>query len=156
LWDTENGFDYGDKINLVKPGFNSGWKKIQGKAPNDFNYSQLVNFDGKVKYCDPQFSWMETVCPTKIKFLNSDKLGDKYKNDIFVLDIRYGRIYHFELNDKRDGLILSGKLADKVANSDKEAGELIFGWGFGGISDMDVDPDGYLYVLSFGKDVIYK
>ena len=79
---------------------------------------------------DPKFSWMETVCPTKIKLLNSDKLGDKYKNDIFVSDIKYGRIYHFELNDNRD-LILSGKLADKVANSDTEAGDLIFGPGFG-------------------------
>ena len=24
LWDTENGPDYGDEINLVEPGFNSG------------------------------------------------------------------------------------------------------------------------------------
>ena len=94
--------------------------------------------------------------PTKIKFLNSDKLGDKYKNDILVSDIKYGRIYHFELNDKRDDLILSGKLADKVADSDEEDKELIFGSGFGGITDMDVGPDGFLYVLSFGKGAIYK
>ena len=25
LWDTENGPQFGDEINLVKPGFNSGW-----------------------------------------------------------------------------------------------------------------------------------
>src|SRR5919108_574450 len=30
LWDTENGPAYGDEINLVKPGFNSGWISIQG------------------------------------------------------------------------------------------------------------------------------
>ena len=30
LWDTENGPSFGDEINLVYPGFNSGWKKIQG------------------------------------------------------------------------------------------------------------------------------
>lgn len=30
LWDTENGPDYADEINLVKPGFNSGWDKVQG------------------------------------------------------------------------------------------------------------------------------
>lgn len=30
LWDTENGPDYADEINLVKPGFNSGWGKVQG------------------------------------------------------------------------------------------------------------------------------
>jgi aldose sugar dehydrogenase len=28
LWDTENGPSYGDEINLVKPGFNSGWNKV--------------------------------------------------------------------------------------------------------------------------------
>jgi hypothetical protein len=86
---------------------------------------------------------------------------------MFVGDFNNGRIYHFELNDKRDSLILAGKLADKVSNSDREDGELIFGSGFGatsamdvgpfgGISDMDVGPDGNLYVLSFGKGAIYK
>ena len=30
LWDTENGPAFGDEINLVKAGFNSGWKDVQG------------------------------------------------------------------------------------------------------------------------------
>ena len=30
LWDTENGPHFGDEINLVELGFNSGWVKIQG------------------------------------------------------------------------------------------------------------------------------
>ena len=30
LWDSELGPWYGDEINLVEPGFNSGWSKIQG------------------------------------------------------------------------------------------------------------------------------
>jgi glucose/arabinose dehydrogenase len=30
LWDTENGVVFGDEINLVEPGFNSGWNKIDG------------------------------------------------------------------------------------------------------------------------------
>jgi len=30
LWDTENGPGNADEINLVKPGFNSGWSKVQG------------------------------------------------------------------------------------------------------------------------------
>jgi len=156
LWDTENGNKSGDEINLVQPGFNSGWRMIQGKAPPDFNYSQLVNFDGKGKYSDPEFSWTETVGPTKIKFLNSDKLGKSYENDMFVSDIKNGRIYHFDLNDRRDSLVLSGNLTDKVADTDKELNDLIFGSGFGGITDMDVGLDGYLYVLSFGNGAIYK
>ncbi|MFZ0566422.1 MAG: PQQ-dependent sugar dehydrogenase, partial [Nitrososphaeraceae archaeon] len=30
LWDAENGEDVFDEINLVEPGFNSGWKQIMG------------------------------------------------------------------------------------------------------------------------------
>jgi aldose sugar dehydrogenase len=30
IWDTENGPQSGDEINLVEPGYNSGWNKIQG------------------------------------------------------------------------------------------------------------------------------
>ena len=30
LWDTENGPEYGDELNLVNPGFNSGWGIVQG------------------------------------------------------------------------------------------------------------------------------
>ena len=30
LWDTENGPCYGDEINLVEPGFNSGWQEAVG------------------------------------------------------------------------------------------------------------------------------
>jgi aldose sugar dehydrogenase len=156
LWDTENGNRSADEINLVDPGFNSGWKMTQGKAPPGFNYSQLVNFGGKGKYSDPEFTWMETVGPTKIKFLNSDKLGKSYENDAFISDIKYGRIYNFDLNEKRDSLVLNNSLADKIADSDQEISNFIFGSGFAGITDMDVGPDGYLYVLSFGKGEIYK
>ena len=46
--------------------------------------------------------------------------------------------YTSELDDKRKALILSGNLTDTVANSDEEDKELIFGSGFGGISDMDI------------------
>jgi glucose/arabinose dehydrogenase len=156
LWDTENGAGSNDEINLVNPGFNSGWLKVQGKAPPNFDYSQLVSFGGKGKYRDPEFSWVDTAGPTRIKFLNSDKLGQEYENDMFVSDVHHGRIYHFKLNETRDGLVLTGPLADKVADFDNETKDLIFGSNFGGISDMTVGYDGYLYVVSFGRGIVYR
>ena len=39
LWDTENGPSYGDEINLVEPGFNSGWQAITGKLESSNNRS---------------------------------------------------------------------------------------------------------------------
>ena len=167
LWDTENGPDYGDEINLVKPGFNSGYRSVQGiwylnqkdwltagdVAPK--NPEGLVDFGGKGKYSVPEFTWYQSVGPTALKFLNSDKLGKKYENDIFVGDSR-GNIYHFELNQKRTALSLSGALTDKVADTNAENKDIEFGSGFKTITDMQVGPDGYLYILSYYFGAIFR
>jgi aldose sugar dehydrogenase len=157
LWDTENGASYGDEINFIEPGFNSGWLQIQGTAPVDFEFEDLINFQGKGNYSDPEFVWTDTVGPTAIKFLGSDTLGNQYRNDIFVSDITQGNIYHFDLTGNRTNLILNGLLADKVSNNSTENQDIIFGEGFGGISDLEVGPyDGYLYVVSLGHGGIYR
>jgi glucose/arabinose dehydrogenase len=157
LWDTENGASYGDEINFIEPGFNSGWLQVQGIAPDNFNTEDLENFQGKGNYSDPEFVWTDTVGPTAIKFFCSDRLGNQYKNDIFVSDITQGNIYHFDLTGNRTNLILDGLLADKMSNNSTENRDIIFGEGFGGISDLEVGPyDGYLYVVSLGHGNIYR
>ena len=149
LWDTENGPWFGDEINLVEPGFNSGWSKIQGMSSlvDDFELDSLVKFDGKSEYSDPRLVWNETVGVTALKFLDSDEYGEAYKHDLFVGDVKYGNLYHFDLNQERDQLKLKGDLSDKVANRE-DLSPYIFGEGFGGIVDMQIGPDGYLYILS--------
>jgi glucose/arabinose dehydrogenase/predicted phosphodiesterase len=164
LWDTENGPAFGDEINLVEPGFNSGWKDIQGiwnyddgKIGKDqLDLAGLDDFDGKGKYSDPEFTWKNTVGPTALKFFNSDKMGVEYKDSLFVGDIHDGNLYHFALNGNRTSLILNGSLADKKADTPEELKEIIFASGFSGISDLEVGPDGYLYILSLGNGEIYR
>jgi glucose/arabinose dehydrogenase len=155
LWDTENGPDHGDEINLVKPGFNSGFHVVDGMPGNKFNpHRDLVDFNGKGKYSDPEFVWNRTVGPTAIKFLNSDKYGKEYEDDMFVADINNGNIYHFDLDKNREKLVLNGPLDDKIANNPKELENIIFGKGFVGITDLQIGPDGYLYIL--GNQSIYR
>jgi hypothetical protein len=68
-----------------------------------------------------------------------------------------GRIYRFDLNPQRTGLVLSGVLADKIANTDSETQSVIFGEGFDGVTDLKVGVgDGYLYVLSINNGALYK
>lgn len=148
LWDTENGPDHGDEINLVEPGFNSGADIVHGMSNADTRANALVDFDGKGKYSDPEFVWNIPAGPTALKFFNSDKFGNDYKNDMFVADVNNGTIYHFDLNENRTELILDGPLADKVADKPEELQGVIFARGFGGITDMQVGPDGYLYIVS--------
>jgi aldose sugar dehydrogenase len=161
LWDTENGPDWFDEINLVLPGFNSGWAAVQGPASAPENEGadveeDLEDFGGTGAYRDPEFAWQNTVGVTAIKFLNSTALGEQYANDMFVADINNGRLYHFDLNVDRTGLILEGVLEDKVADNAAELDGVIFGTGFRSISDIEVGPDGYLYLLLYGPGKIIR
>jgi aldose sugar dehydrogenase len=161
LWDTENGPTFGDEINLVNPGFNSGWIKIQGLAHGNGDgggshgnpAKGLVTFGGKGIYRDPEFVWSQPIGPTALKFLNSAKLGSQYQNDMFTGDVNTGNLYHFKLNPARDGLLLNGPLADKVANNPEEGQQAALGHGFGTMTDLQVGPDGYLYVLTFAGTI---
>ena len=156
LWDTENGPNYGDEINLVDPGFNSGWNKVQGywkpdgveRGELELNPDDLVNFNGNGVYSAPEFVWNQSVGATAIRFFDSDKYGEEYENDLFVGDFNNGFLYHFDLNEERTELSLDGDLEDKIADVEVEANNNLFGKRFIAITDIEVSPDGYLYVLS--------
>lgn len=156
LWDSENGGIDKDEINYVYPGFNSGWRKAMGMALSSFDPNEdLFYFEGKGKYSDPEFVWKETVAPTALKFLNSTKLGSEYENTIFVGDVKTGNLYNFKLDATREQLQLSPPLDDKVADTLQEIQGIIFGKGFGVITDIQVGSDGFLYILGI-DGTIYK
>jgi aldose sugar dehydrogenase len=123
---TGNGPGFGDEINLVEPGFNSGWHKAQGMwqvtsyelldpTPEKKGFidkkqifgdpDNLINFNKRGKYSSPELTWNITRGITSIKFLNSDKLGKQYENDMFVGDY-LGALYDFDLNTDRTQLEL--------------------------------------------------
>jgi glucose/arabinose dehydrogenase len=165
LWDTENGEDSYDEINLVEPGFNSGWAQLMGPYDRNINATvqvSLVNFTGS-HYADPAFSWRIPIGVTDIEFLNSTNLGSKYRNNIFVGDINNGNLYYFEVNGNRSGLTFdqtlyssADKLADFVADNTNETSAITFGTNFGRITDIETGPDGLLYILSYGEGKIYR
>ena len=163
LWITENGEHVYDEINIVNPGFNSGWHKVMGPIgrTNATVENDLIIFNG-AKYEDPIFSWYTPVGVTDIEFLNSSELGYRYKDNIFVGDINNGNLYFFEVNRGRTGLEFHDpRLLDRVADPVKEGdnseiSSLILGQGFGRITDIESSPDGFLYILTYEDGKIYK
>ena len=154
LWDTENGPTSFDEINLVPPYFNSGWRVIMGPA-NASQISTLPGFENYT-YSNPEFSWENTVAPTGLSFVNS-KFFTQYRDDLFVGDCNNGNLYKFHLNSTRTGFVFTDStLTDKVVNSGESMQEIIFGTGFGCISDVTVGPDGLLYVVSVSDGKIYQ
>lgn len=167
LGDVNKNPHYGDEINLVEPGFNSGWAVVQGLwKPNidergkllTNTSSNLVNFGGSGKYSPPELIWNTPIAPTALKFYDTEKMGDDYKNDLFVADANTGSIYHFDLNENRSGLQLQGPLKDKIVEDFSELNDAIFAKGFGRITDLKIGADGYIYVLSSEDDgaTLYK
>jgi len=152
LWETENGPDNYDEINLIFSGFNSGWAKIVGPHNRTSTaLSELTNLENS-KYGDPKFSWKETIAPTAIEFLNSSKYGANYENDVFVGDV-WGNLYHFELNQDRTNFVFSNPLLkDRIADTLEEADSIAFGKNLGLITDVQTGPDGYLYILTLMTD----
>jgi len=167
LWETENG-GAADEVNLVEPGFNGGWKQFMGMISDHTDKgfdpnTDLVNFGGKGKYSDPKFQWtagrteeVRNPVPTSITFLNSDKYGKQYENNMFVGSYNGGTIFNFDLSDDRTELVLDSPLDDKVADTIDESEGITFAQGFGVITDLEVGPDGYLYVVSLDQGQIYR
>ncbi len=160
LWDTENGPSSYDEINRVTAGMNSGWQQIMGPiSRSGTDTSVLVNLGSKARYIDPKFSWVQTVAPTDLEFINSSHLGSGYRNDMIVGDVNTGSLYHFDLTSTRSGLQLLGALSDGVADNQNHIGDqqaaIIFGTGFGTTSDIINGPGG-LYVLSVSKGALYR
>ena len=160
LWDTENGADKFDEINLINKKFNSGWAKIMG--PSDVVINPPPGYEEYV-YDDPKFSWELPIGITALDFADSS-MFQKYKNWLFVADSNNGNIYKFQLNENRTDFVFESELLqDKVVNlSQKDSiendsmEEILFGSNFGLISDIEFGPDGSLYVVSLLDGTIYR
>jgi glucose/arabinose dehydrogenase len=113
LWTSENGDNSFDELNIVEPGFNSGWVQIMGPisrlaqfkaietspaffglqqqrwSPNNIANSQadalsrLFMLPG-ARYSDPEFSWKYAIAPAAIGFMKGSDLGPNYRDDLFV------------------------------------------------------------------------
>jgi aldose sugar dehydrogenase len=163
LWDVEDGPTEYDEMNVVTPGFNSGWARVMGPLERHFintkSIDELVQFPGS-HYANPVFSWRQSIGITAIAFLNSTKLGEKYAYNIFVGDVNNGSLFFFKVNSNRTALDFgsSAGLQDLVADNSVELNAVTIGTGFGGgtrggITDIETGPDGYLYILTFAGDV---
>jgi glucose/arabinose dehydrogenase len=160
LWNTENGPESYDEVNRVMPGMNSGWVQIMGPdARSAGSIAGLFNMPGAgVTYSDPEFSWLSTIAPTGIALPHRSSLGPVYEDSVLVGDANFGRIHRFPLNAARTALDVGGipGLADLVADDATEVNASLLGTGFGSITDLEMGPDGHLYVVSLFPPNVFR
>lgn len=159
LWDTENGEGAYDEINLVASGFNSGWLRIMGPADRDAQGTgDLVNLPESA-YSDPEFSFLAPIGITSVQFLYGSSWGAAYDDAVLIggsNGTNNEQLYLLRLNAARDGFVLTGSLADLVADSAGERNSLVFGEGFPVTTAMTRGADGAMYVTSLAGGTIYR
>jgi len=116
---------------------------------------------------DPEFSWKHVVPPAALGFVDGPALGTQYDGDLIVgsavaRPANPGHLYRFRLNEDRTRFVftdsrLRDRVADNTAIDDQTEGEeILFGTGFGIVTDIQTGPDGSLYLVSPSDSSIRK
>jgi glucose/arabinose dehydrogenase/plastocyanin len=142
LWETENGDDAYDEINVFEPGANSGWiqlmgtperfdewKKLETESKDGFDnpdfppdklaedadeaQARLFKLDGSA-YAAPVLSYRYPPALTSVWLVRDDALGASSRDTAWFGTVLTDSILRYPLAADGAGLQLEGGLADKV------------------------------------------
>jgi glucose/arabinose dehydrogenase len=114
LWESDNGDDAMDELNVIGKGFNGGWVQFMGPKSRIGQFKSIEAAQSTVSlgnqnrypvsniaattaigesrlvnvpgatYTDPVFSWKYCIAPNAIGFVNGNGLGAKYNGNLIV------------------------------------------------------------------------
>ncbi len=151
LWQTENGDDSWDEINVFEAGSNSGWIQLQGPPERFDQYRQLEvasedglddpSFDPSAlatdatsaqgamvtlpgsRYSAPVLSYLYPPALTAIGFVGDESLGATSARTAWVGTVLTDSLLRYPLSPDGKSLALDGPLADRV-DDNAEKGDL--------------------------------
>jgi glucose/arabinose dehydrogenase len=161
IWFTDNGPGNYDEVNRLIGGMNGGWNRIMGPIEREpwHDLDDLFHMPGSgITYRDPEFSLLTPVGITGIVFPYGSRLGPAYDDKLIVAEVNLGQLYALPLDAERKRFDFSGAtgLSDLVADSDAERDQFRIGSGFQSVTDLELAPDGSLYVVSFFDGTLYR
>lgn len=135
IWNTENGPNGGDEINIILPGRNYGWPLIS--FGRDYPGPRLSEHPTREGMESPIVVWLPSVAPSGMTVYTGDRFPN-WKGNVFVGSMRTGEIAgtgHLER------IVLNGK-AEELRR------EALLGALGQRICEVRQGPDGYLYLLT--------
>jgi glucose/arabinose dehydrogenase len=137
LWETDNGPDCNDEVNLIRKGRNYGWGPnadcSSGSAPTNTNNS------GPTPRVLPKHTFVDTIGITGAAFCRACGLGAAFNGDLVVGAVNDGVIRRFDLNATRSGF---------------DSGPTVVLDRPGPVLSMEVGPNGRIFFSDFGA--IYR
>jgi glucose/arabinose dehydrogenase len=137
LWETENGPQGGDEVNVIKAGKNYGWPLVTYGRDYDGKRLPGPSRDG---FEAPELFWVPSVTASGILFYSSDKIP-AWKGNLFLGSMTVGRLPG------------TGNLQRIVFNENGEQRrESLLTDLHQRIRDVRQGPDGLLYLLTDEND----
>ncbi|HET9417276.1 MAG TPA: PQQ-dependent sugar dehydrogenase [Candidatus Limnocylindria bacterium] len=131
LWETENGDDSWDEVNIFPPGANSGWWQIMGPVERFDEYRQietesedgtdnpdvppdqlaesgdeaqdrLIAYEGST-FVDPVLAWKYPPAVTSLAFVTDDSLGESSTNTAWLGTVLTDSLLRYPLRDDGSG-----------------------------------------------------
>ena len=134
LWNSENGPNGGDEINIVKAGKNYGWPTVSMGRSYEGPWQGKFEKDGME---GPVVYWMPAIAASGLMIYTGDKFP-QWRNNAFVGAMRYGEIPN------------TGHLQRIVFNDKTEEvrREMLLTEFRQRIRDVKQGPDGFVYLLT--------
>jgi glucose/arabinose dehydrogenase/uncharacterized cupredoxin-like copper-binding protein len=149
LWETENGDDSWDEVNIFPGGANSGWWQIMGPVERFDEYRQietesedgtdnpdvppdqlaesgdealerLVQYEGS-QFVDPVFAWKYPPAVTSIAFVTDDALGESSANTAWLGTVLTDSLLRYPLADDGSGFDFASDAGLSDGVDDNEA-----------------------------------
>jgi glucose/arabinose dehydrogenase len=137
LWETENGPQGGDEVNVIKPGKNYGWPLVT--LGRDYDGKRLPG-PSREGFESPELFWVPSVTASGISFYSGDKIP-AWKGNLFLGSMTVGRLPG------------TGNLQRVVFNENGEQRrESLLTDLHQRIRDVRQGPDGLLYLLTDEND----
>lgn len=138
LWETENGPQGGDEVNIIKPGRNYGWPLVTYGRDYDGKKASPTPWRDDME--PPEIFWVPSVTASGIQFYTGDKFPS-WRGNLFLGAMTVGRIP------------ATGNLQRVVFNEyGEQKRETLLSDLHQRIRDVRQGPDGLLYLITDEND----
>ncbi len=143
IFATENGDECDDEINLIRAGYNYGWRPYYPQTP--LPCDDDVGPDPAYNTIPPLIHWTPSLAPTGIAVYNGSAIPE-WQGDVFMCAFKDAAtaIHHFKLNASRTAIVSHTILTDTLTHQQIKCR-----------TDLLPGPDGALYFSEGGGYYAY-
>jgi cytochrome c2 len=100
IYETEQGPNGGDKLNLIEPGKNYGWPvETYGTDYTSYDWPHARMDTRGMKFQKPVFAWVPDIAPSEI--IEADNFNPRWDHDLLVASLQAETLFRLHMEEGR-------------------------------------------------------